>query len=144
VRRTLLAAVALALAGPVGAPAGAVAGDAVTAPDGASARRGGSGAGRSPEEAALAEVRAFYRDLAAEDWPAKVIARWRPPEGAPAPPLACGDLPRVDLVGEWARVAVAREGRAELFWLLDLGDGWRIVRLARADLTPSCSPAPPA
>jgi hypothetical protein len=124
-----------------------------------------STASAATREAIRSEVGAFYHDLEAKDWvallthfwPAKITARWEPPEGsagwrtpaantiratngsggaswhsgddcAPARPLVMRSDVRVE--GRWARVLVARcaEKDAEL-WLLDVNGRWKIVRL---------------
>jgi hypothetical protein len=96
------------------------------------------------------EMRAFYADLDGARWsamldhflPAKVTARWSPPEESMAwtrllaPPATagssggCGPRLAVAVVGEWARVLARRCGGAvDEAWMLRVGGRWKIVHL---------------
>lgn len=97
------------------------------------------------------EMLAFYGDLEGGRWsamldhflPAKVTARWSPPEGSvawarlSAPPAAAAGssgrcAPRLSMavVGDWARVLARRCGAGvDEAWLLRVSGRWKIVRL---------------
>jgi hypothetical protein len=103
------------------------------------------------------EMLAFYGDLEGGRWsamldhflPAKVTARWAPPEGSVAwarlsAPAAAGAgagagagssgrcAPRLSMavVGDWARVLARRCGAGvDEAWLLRVSGRWKIVRL---------------
>ncbi len=102
----------------------------------------------------VGEMRAFYRDLDRQNWPAlldhflpaKVTARWAPPTAdrtwaelaAPATRAAddsegCDLRIAVAIVGDWARVRVRRCAVAvDEAWLLHVSGHWKIVHLVLA------------
>ena len=107
----------------------------------------------SAETAIATEVRAFYRDFADGRWsamldhflPAKVTARWAPPERsdvwarlvAPPPEMPpsgsagkdCAPRLGIAVVGDWARVLARRCAAVDEAWLLRVSGRWKIVHL---------------
>jgi hypothetical protein len=103
----------------------------------------------------VGEMRAFYRDLDRQNWPAlldhflpaKVTARWVPPItnrmwaelATPAISVAddsqrCELRMSVAIVGDWARVRVRRCALSvDEAWLLHVSGHWKIVHLVLAD-----------